>query len=133
MAYSPRRVLNPAQQMVALRVTVPGATGTVRRGILACTLPIQPSPMSLTYTVQILQQHGKQPRVSVIDPPLQLHPGSVALPHVYHGDELCLHYPSQWKPTMLLANTIVPWTAEWLMHYELWLVTGEWTGGGDHP
>ena len=34
---------------------------------------------------------------------------------------------------MLLADTIVPWAAEWLMHYELWLVTGEWTGGGDHP
>jgi hypothetical protein len=119
--------------MVALRATIRGATGTVKCGILKCTKQIQPSPMSLNYAVQILQQHGKQPQVSVIDPPLELHEGPTALPHVYHGDELCLHYPSQRKPTMLIANTIVPWTAEWLMHYEIWLVTGEWTGGGDHP
>ena len=34
---------------------------------------------------------------------------------------------------MLLATTIFPWTAEWLLHYEIWLATGEWTGGGYHP
>ena len=34
---------------------------------------------------------------------------------------------------MSIADTIVPWTAEWLVHYEIWLVTGEWYGGGDWP
>ena len=32
-----------------------------------------------------------------------------------------------------LSKTIVPWTVEWLYFYELWLATGEWYGGGDHP
>jgi hypothetical protein len=45
---------------------------------------------------------------------------------------LCLYYPGQWRPDLLLSTTIVPWTAEWLMHYELWLATGHWTGGGHH-
>jgi len=27
-----------------------------------------------------------------------------------------------------LAKTIVPWTAEWLFLYELWLETGMWWG-----
>jgi hypothetical protein len=45
---------------------------------------------------------------------------------------LCLYYPGHWKPEMLLSTTIVPWTAEWLMHYELWLATGHWAGGGSH-
>jgi hypothetical protein len=31
---------------------------------------------------------------------------------------------------MLLSTTILPWTAEWLMHYELWLISGHWSGGG---
>jgi hypothetical protein len=31
---------------------------------------------------------------------------------------------------MLLATTVLLWAAEWLMHYELWLVTGQWHGGG---
>jgi hypothetical protein len=34
---------------------------------------------------------------------------------------------------MSIADTIVPWTAEWLVHYEIWLMTGEWYGGGDCP
>jgi hypothetical protein len=34
---------------------------------------------------------------------------------------------------MSIADTIVPWTAEWLVHYEIWLMTGEWYGGGDWP
>lgn len=38
----------------------------------------------------------------------------------------------EWKPRMKLADTIVPWAAEWLLHYELWLATGEWGGGGVH-
>lgn len=34
---------------------------------------------------------------------------------------------------MLLSTTVVPWTAEWLIHYEVWLATGQWTGGGHAP
>lgn len=34
---------------------------------------------------------------------------------------------------MLLADTYVPWTMEWLVDFELWLATGEWLGGGEHP
>lgn len=31
---------------------------------------------------------------------------------------------------MTLADTIIPWTLDWLMHYEFWLATGKWRGGG---
>jgi hypothetical protein len=27
----------------------------------------------------------------------------------------------------------VPWLLLWLSFYELWLITGEWHGGGVHP
>lgn len=130
MGGRPVRRLNPAQQMLALRATFPGITGTARRGVLNCIMSIRPSPVSQVYTVRILQQHGGRPQVTIIDPPLQLYPGATSLPHVYPDDELCLYYPGQWKPKMLLSTTIVPWTAEWLMHYELWLATGQWSGGG---
>lgn len=119
--------------MLALRAMVPAVTGTARRGVLDCIMPIQPSPASQLYTIRILQQNCGQPKVTVIDPPLQLHPGASSLPHIYPGDELCLYYPGQWQPEMFLATTVVPWTAEWLMHYELWLATGHWAGGGYHP
>jgi hypothetical protein len=41
--------------------------------------------------------------------------------------------PDEWKSNMPLANTVLPWTTEWLYYYEIWLVPGEWTGGGDWP
>ncbi len=31
---------------------------------------------------------------------------------------------------MLVAYTIVPWLMEWLVYYEVWLITGQWEGGG---
>ena len=66
----------------------------------------------------------------MIQPRLALHPDAHALPHVYPGDQLCLYYPGEWRHDMLLVATVLPWTAEWLIHYKVWLVTGQWTGGG---
>ncbi len=34
---------------------------------------------------------------------------------------------------MTLADTILPWASLWLFYYEVWLATGEWVGGGEHP
>lgn len=69
----------------------------------------------------------------VVTPELILHPDSDVLPHTYPGDKLCLHLPGQWSPHMYIAHTTVPWTSEWLFYYELWLVTGQWNGGGHEP
>jgi hypothetical protein len=53
---------------------------------------------------------------------------------VYSNGDLCLYLPGQWKESMLLADTILPWTSQWLLLYELWLITGHWMGTGhDHP
>ena len=62
------------------------------------------------------------------------------LPHVYFQEPditlspLCLFDPHerQWSHDDLIANTTVPWAADWLACYEGWLATGRWTGGGRH-
>jgi hypothetical protein len=33
---------------------------------------------------------------------------------------------------MLIATTLIPWTALWLYYYELWLDTGKWLGPSSH-
>jgi hypothetical protein len=129
MASTPTRAINPARQLTAIRAVLPAATGTIRSGKLDCVMPIQPSPASQTYTVRLRYQNKRRPQITVSDPQLT-RPDAPDLPHVYPGDELCLYYPGEWRHDMLLATTILPWTAEWLMHYELWLITGRWTGGG---
>ena len=63
--------------------------------------------------------------------------GAQRLPHVYDHvkQQLCLYYgpAREWTPDKMIADTIVPWASEWLLHYEFWLVTGIWHGGGIHP
>ncbi|MFC3504073.1 hypothetical protein ACFOOK_24310 [Micromonospora krabiensis] len=130
MASTPTRAVNLRRQLAAITALLPDAVGAVHRGELTCIIRLQPSPASQIYTVRLTYRHGRRPEVMVTDPPLARHAGAAALPHVYAGDELCLYYPGQWKQDMFLAATVVPWAAEWLMHYEIWLVTGRWTGGG---
>jgi hypothetical protein len=133
MASTPTRAINLARQLVAIRSAIPDARGKINRGQLDCVVPIQPSIASETYRARIQYRHRKPPHVHIVQPALELHPDRGHLPHVYPGNELCLFYPGEWQHNMLLATTILPWTAEWLLHYEIWLITGEWTGGGYHP
>lgn len=82
--------------------------------------------------------------VTLISPELQLStdkaPGE-EIPHLYRNESnlrmsrLCLFDPAttEWAPGNVLAETIIPWTIDWLASYEGWRATGEWTGGGRHP
>jgi hypothetical protein len=59
------------------------------------------------------------------------------LHHLYPNGDFCLHKLDEWAPSMLLVDTVIPWTAEWLAHYELWKLNHQWYGDGDgaeaHP
>lgn len=74
----------------------------------------------------------RAPGVTVADPALRAEDVE-SLPHVYAEDRLCLCYPWQWDDGKLIARTIVPWAAEWLLHFEIWKATGTWHGGGHEP
>ena len=108
-------------------------------------------PLCQTYTVQVtyhreLNRHGMDrcvPRVTVIEPLLRRrreNPNE-PIPHHYPNREnpnlpfLCLYDPEtrEWHPAKSIASTIIPWTIDWLVSYEGWHATGEWTGGGRHP
>ena len=39
---------------------------------------------------------------------------------------------NEWNERKMIAKTIIPWTSEWLMHYEYWVTAGVWNGGGIH-
>lgn len=93
---------------------------------------LQPSPLSIRYKVRIAYRLGKRPVVTIIEPCLERLEGE-RLPHVYEKDELCLYYPGEWSGKSHIADTIIPWISEWLLHYEIWLATGGWQGGGEHP
>jgi len=96
---------------------------------------VKPSPLSEVYTLRLEYRLGKSADVYVIAPrPLQLAPGKTKLPHVYDTakQRLCLYYPkgNEWNPGMFYVRTLIPWACEWLRHYEVWVATGDWRGGG---
>ncbi len=49
---------------------------------------------------------------------------------MYLNGSLCLFDPrvSPWKGSYNLHETIIPWTAEWLVFYELYKIHGKWLG-----
>jgi hypothetical protein len=119
--------------MLVIRSVLQDVHPRIRRGELTCDIRLQPTPASCAYAVRLSYRCGRRPDVTVIDPALQLRRGAAKLPHVYKDDVLCLNFPGEWRDDMLLAHTVVPWISEWLVYYELWLVTGDWLGGGVHP
>lgn len=121
------------QEVANLRAKYPDARAQWKRGVLTWTGNIQPGPLCDTYTVRISWDgHRRRPVVRVLQPRLSA-PEGRKLPHIFPGEELCLHYPEDWSPELAIADTIIPWTSEWLYFYELWTATGEWQGGGHDP
>lgn len=95
--------------------------------------PIQPTSISDRYEVQIRFGWGMIPEVQVLDPVPVPRPGTTKLPHVYAENDLCLYTFENGDYDFArdyIADTIIPWTAEWLAHYEVWYATGVWYGGG---
>ncbi|WP_309021375.1 hypothetical protein [Pelagicoccus sp. SDUM812002] len=110
-----------------MRRNFPGFACHVGQKELRCIGKIDPDPEgvdSTAYTVEIF--YGKLPLVRIVDPYIE--PRSEI--HMYRSGNLCLYYPGdlKWHEGKNLHETIVPWTAEWLVLYEWFLHTGKWEG-----
>lgn len=109
-------------------------------GLLAWTGPLMPKGQR--YQVSIYWQPSTMslPYVTIDYPEIRpTSDGSYAeIPHLIFNNEdptrsgLCLFDPdgSEWSPADLIAETTIPWTAEWLAYYELWHLTGKWLAPG---
>jgi len=85
---------------------------------------IHPSDQSAKYLFKMTYDVKKSPSVWILTPKID------QAPHRYSNQSLCLYYlkDRSWTPDKLLAKYIIPWTAEWLVFYEIWLKTGIWYG-----
>jgi hypothetical protein len=117
--------------------------------------PLQPSDLSRVYLVEVnfAPVTTEYPFVKIIDPEIPHHKDI----HMFSGQgNLCLFdsriplctsesprkaysdwvrtgiWPGnpEWNIMSLIADTTIPWVAEWLLQYEAWKITGEWLGGG---
>lgn len=96
---------------------------------------LTPTMLSRTYQVKLTYRLRQSPRIWVVHPQLQERPDEEPIPHLYPDGSLCLYRPhkEEWTAIDFIAETIIPWAALWLYHYEIWHSIGEWLGGGEHP
>jgi len=127
------------QQAAALRSAYPeGECDIEKRKKLLWDGKVRPTPISQEYTVSLTWELGWAPKVWIIGDKLQKLDDS-NFPHIFEIDKakkmvrLCLYRYQEFSSYKYLSKTIIPWTIEWLYFYEIWLATGEWCGGGDHP
>jgi hypothetical protein len=105
----------------------PGFNCSVRRNLLVCHGIIVPADGCESYHVTIKYRFDREPHVWITEPAIR--PSAAC--HMYEEDgSLCLydHRESPWHEDMMVHQTIIPWTAEWIVFYELWKLTGEWLG-----
>jgi hypothetical protein len=124
------------QQEFALRSMFPGSfISRYREDKLTWVHCLTPSEICRTYKVKLQYTRSDGVSFYVLEPKLQLAEGHVSLPHVYDSalQKLCLFEPGGWNSAMYFVHTIIPWACEWLYHYEVWVATGRWNGGGKHP
>ena len=128
-----RKWLTIAQQALFLRSASPNSKIYFKRGKLIWTGEIRPTPLSSYYKVKIEYKPIERPNIVVLSP-LRCYKDK-PLPHVFEGRKLCLfrYKYAEWNSTMRIDETIIPWISLWLFYYEVWLFTGEWHGGGEHP
>lgn len=83
-------------------------------------------PNSNTYDVRIEFRAGSFPQVYILKPLINPY----ADIHIYKEGSLCLFYPGdlKWKNTTSIAENTIPWIYEWIIFYELYLLTGVWEG-----
>jgi Second Messenger Oligonucleotide or Dinucleotide Synthetase domain len=122
---SRRPILSAAIQQTAVRRSFPSFRPTFHGASVTWKGRIQPRPGSPIYTLAIRYRPGRPPEVRVLRP--EIRPDA---PHLYPGGLLCLYWPKDrnWNSSKLIGETLIPWAAQWLLYYELWLDTGEWLG-----
>ena len=103
-----------------------------RLGVVVWEGEFRPTDVSATYRIRISYRLRSAPRVRVVAPRLRRNRKAERIPHRYADGSLCLYYPEygEWSSSMFIAETIVPWAALWLYHYEVWHTTDKWLGGG---
>lgn len=103
-------------------------------------------PLAQTYDIRVEMAAGcadldliypwRAGSVRVLGGMVRPAPDGSPVPHLYgawndpQGANLCLYYPPD--ETMALghqvAQQLLPWAYEWLHYYEMWVVTGVWSG-----
>ena len=113
-------------QKILIEQNFPLFECSLHKDRLTCSGSITPSDYCETYRISITLPKGKPPKVKIKYP--EIIPSSKI--HIYSNGSLCLydHRERPWTAQDNIHDTIIPWTAEWLIYYELYKICGKWLG-----
>ena len=100
----------------------------IQNGVLYCYGEFQPTVYSINYHYRVKYSPQSVPKVTVIYPVIDYNDEI----HMYpKSNSLCLYHKTDlvWDTNCHLYNTIIPWTHEWFVFYELFKISGRW----EHP
>ena len=99
------------------------------KGELICIGKIKPTEYSEEFEIKIVYDGISNPKIFILNPFIEYNDDI----HMYPEDNsLCLYHKSDliWNfRKHNLYDTIIPWTIEWFVFYELYLFSGKW----EHP
>jgi hypothetical protein len=127
-----RRGLTVFEQAADMRLSQPEFVQRLSQTGMSWTGPLTPTPLSVTYTIEIVYRRHWPPQVWVKHPMLAVKKEDFRVVHIYSEGCLCLNAEEEWRPWMTISSTFVPWAAEWLFYFEAWIATGAWHGGGEY-
>ena len=125
------------RQVFNVKQSFPNATYDIvgSKHMVNTYLYLRPTGHSVNYEIRLSAYVGKRfVKIHVISPHIGRTYNGKKIQHMFRDASLCLFYPKygEWHYTDKWTETIIPWTSLWLFYYEIWIVTGEWLGGGIH-
>ncbi|PKQ44210.1 hypothetical protein [Confluentibacter flavum] len=96
----------------------------IKNGKLLCHGYFQPSEFSPVFHYIVEWCPNASPKVFPLSPKIAYNDDI----HMYSDGSLCLYYPKDFLYTCKshIHETIIPWTHEWFVFYELYQIIGRW-------
>lgn len=104
---------------------------TIKQNQLICTGIVKPTEYSKEYCIKLVYDVLRVPKVYVEEPEIEYNDDI----HIFPEEKnLCLYHSETdnfyWDYRKHnIFDTIIPWTLEWFVYYELYLINGRW----EHP
>lgn len=110
-------------QMEELKRKFPFLKSRIKNDTLISTGNFSPRDCE-SYSVRIEYRLGAAPKVYITSK--DIFPSADI--HMYREGSLCLFYPGdlKWGPTTSISEYTIPWIFEWIVFYEIYLLTGIW-------
>lgn len=98
----------------------------IDKGKLICKGKVKPNGCKEEYSFSIHYKPEKPPKFYITNPKIAYNKEL----HMYKEGNLCLYFPDDmpWSDNISIAKKMIPWLIEWIIFYELWLITGMWFG-----